>query len=112
MLPRNSLPSSSSCFMSMYFVWRIRGSNFCVSRRSRPAVLIQVGLALSTLGLGLLTAAEQLAHSSGPGTVVGALIMQVIATSFNMLLVPYAWALAFKAFIILFAVYLQRPRRV
>ena len=46
------------------------------------------------------------------GTVVGALIMQVIATSFNMLLVPYAWALAFKAFIILFAVYLQRPRRV
>ncbi|HEX8454631.1 MAG TPA: ABC transporter permease [Longimicrobium sp.] len=46
------------------------------------------------------------------GTVVGALIMQVIATSFNMLLVPYAWALALKAFIILFAVYLQRPRRV
>lgn len=46
------------------------------------------------------------------GTVVGALIMQVIATSFNMLLIPYAWALAFKAIIILFAVYLQRPRRV
>jgi ribose/xylose/arabinose/galactoside ABC-type transport system permease subunit len=46
------------------------------------------------------------------GTVIGALIMQVIATSFNMLLVPYAWALAFKALIILFAVYLQRPRRV
>jgi ribose/xylose/arabinose/galactoside ABC-type transport system permease subunit len=46
------------------------------------------------------------------GTVVGALIMQVIATSFNMLLVPYAWSLAFRAFIILFAVYLQRPRRV
>jgi ribose/xylose/arabinose/galactoside ABC-type transport system permease subunit len=46
------------------------------------------------------------------GTVVGALIMQVIATSFNMLLVPYAWSLAFKALIILFAVYLQRPRRV
>ena len=46
------------------------------------------------------------------GTVVGALIMQVIATSFNMLLVPYAWSLAFKAVIILFAVYLQRPRRV
>jgi ribose/xylose/arabinose/galactoside ABC-type transport system permease subunit len=43
---------------------------------------------------------------------VGALIMQVIATSFNMLLVPYAWALAFKALIIFFAVYLQRPRRV
>jgi galactofuranose transport system permease protein len=46
------------------------------------------------------------------GTVIGALIMQVIATSFNMLLVPYAWSLAFKAAIILFAVYLQRPRRV
>ena len=46
------------------------------------------------------------------GTVVGALIMQVIATSFNMLLVPYAWSLAFKALIILFAVYLQRPKRV
>lgn len=46
------------------------------------------------------------------GTVVGALIMQVIATSFNMLLIPYSWALAFKALIILVAVYLQRPRRV
>ncbi|MDB4949039.1 MAG: rbsC, ribose transport system permease protein [Gemmatimonadetes bacterium] len=46
------------------------------------------------------------------GTVIGALIMQVIATSFNMLLVPYAWSLALKAGIILFAVYLQRPRRV
>ena len=46
------------------------------------------------------------------GTVVGALIMQVIATSVNMLLVPYAWSLALKAAIILIAVYLQRPRRV
>jgi ribose/xylose/arabinose/galactoside ABC-type transport system permease subunit len=46
------------------------------------------------------------------GTVVGAVIMQVIATSFNMLLIPYSWALAFKALIILVAVYLQRPRRV
>lgn len=46
------------------------------------------------------------------GTVIGALIMQVIATSFNMLLIPYAWSQAFKALIILFAVYLQRPRRV
>ena len=46
------------------------------------------------------------------GTVVGALIMQVIATSFNMLLVPYAWSLALKAGIILFAVYLQRAKRV
>jgi galactofuranose transport system permease protein len=46
------------------------------------------------------------------GSVIGALIMQVIATSFNMLLVPYAWSLALKALIILVAVYLQRPRRV
>ena len=46
------------------------------------------------------------------GTVVGALIMQVIATSFNMLLVPYAWSLALKAAIILLAVYFQRPKRV
>jgi ribose/xylose/arabinose/galactoside ABC-type transport system permease subunit len=46
------------------------------------------------------------------GTVIGALVMQVIATSFNMLLVPYAWSLAFKAVIILGAVYAQRPRRV
>jgi ribose/xylose/arabinose/galactoside ABC-type transport system permease subunit len=46
------------------------------------------------------------------GTLVGALMMQVIATSFNMLLVPYAWSLALKAAIILIAVYLQRPKRV
>jgi simple sugar transport system permease protein/ribose transport system permease protein len=46
------------------------------------------------------------------GTVLGALVMQVIATSFNMLLVPYAWSLALKAVIILVAVYFQRPRRV
>ena len=43
------------------------------------------------------------------GTLIGALIMQVIATSFNMLLVPYALSLALKAAIILVAVYLQRP---
>src|SRR5205085_9626199 len=46
------------------------------------------------------------------GTVVGALVMQVIATSFNMLLVPYAWSLALKAAIILLAVFAQRPKRV
>ena len=46
------------------------------------------------------------------GTVVGALLMQVIATSLNMLLVPYAWSLAIKAVIILAAVYFQRPARV
>lgn len=46
------------------------------------------------------------------GTVVGALVMQVIATSFNMLLIPYAWSLVLKAGIILIAVYFQRPKRV
>jgi ribose/xylose/arabinose/galactoside ABC-type transport system permease subunit len=46
------------------------------------------------------------------GAVVGALVMQVIATSFNMLLIPYAWSLALKAAIILLAVFAQRPRRV
>ncbi len=50
-------------------------------------------------------------RASMSGTVVGALIMQVIATSFNMLLVPYAWSLALKAVIILVAVFLQRPAR-
>ena len=46
------------------------------------------------------------------GTVVGALVMQVIATSFNMLLIPYSWSLVLKAAIILVAVFLQRPGRV
>jgi ribose/xylose/arabinose/galactoside ABC-type transport system permease subunit len=46
------------------------------------------------------------------GTVVGALVMQVIATSFNMLLIPYAWSLVLKAAIIVVAVYFQRPKRV
>ena len=46
------------------------------------------------------------------GTVVGALVMQVIATSFNMLLIPYAWSLVLKAAIILVAVYFQRSKRV
>ena len=44
------------------------------------------------------------------GTLVGALIMQVITTSFNMLLIPFAWSLVLKAAIILIAVYVQRPK--
>lgn len=44
------------------------------------------------------------------GTVIGALIMQVITTSFNMQLIPYSWALVLKAAIILIAVYIQRPK--
>ena len=46
------------------------------------------------------------------GTVVGALVMQVIATSFNMLLIPYAWSLVLKSAIIVAAVYVQRPKQV
>jgi galactofuranose transport system permease protein len=46
------------------------------------------------------------------GTVIGALVMQVIATSFNMLLIPYAWSLVLKAAIIVVAVYFQRPKLV
>ncbi|UQA56155.1 ABC transporter permease [Polyangium aurulentum] len=44
------------------------------------------------------------------GTVIGALIMQVITTSFNMRLIPFSWSLVIKAAIILIAVYIQRPR--
>ena len=44
------------------------------------------------------------------GTLVGALIMQIITTSFNMNGVPYAWSLVIKAAIIIVAVYVQRPK--
>jgi galactofuranose transport system permease protein len=44
------------------------------------------------------------------GTVVGAFIMQVISTSFNMRGYSYPYSLVTKAFIILFVVYLQRTR--
>ncbi len=46
------------------------------------------------------------------GSVIGALIMAVIATGFTMLLIPFAWAQVFQAAIILLAVSLQRPRLV
>ncbi|MBV8707205.1 MAG: ABC transporter permease [Acidobacteriaceae bacterium] len=46
------------------------------------------------------------------GTFVGAMIMQIITTAFNMLLIPYSWSLVLKAAIILFVVYLQRPKTV
>ena len=45
-----------------------------------------------------------------PGTLVGALIMAVITTSFNMLRLPYAWSLVATGGIILIAVWIQRPR--
>ena len=44
------------------------------------------------------------------GTLIGALIMQVITTSFNMRLIPFSWSLVLKAAIILVAVYIQRPK--
>ena len=44
------------------------------------------------------------------GTLIGALIMQVITTSFNMLGIGFAWSLVLKAAIILVAVYIQRPK--
>jgi ribose/xylose/arabinose/galactoside ABC-type transport system permease subunit len=45
------------------------------------------------------------------GTVLGALIMQVITTSLNMLLIPYAWSLVLKAAVILAVIYIQTLRR-
>jgi simple sugar transport system permease protein/ribose transport system permease protein len=45
------------------------------------------------------------------GTVIGALMMQVITTSFNMRLIPFSWSLVLKAAIILAAVYIQRPKQ-
>ncbi len=44
------------------------------------------------------------------GTLVGALIMQVITTSFNMRGYSVAWGFIIKAAIILVAVYIQRPK--
>jgi simple sugar transport system permease protein/ribose transport system permease protein len=44
------------------------------------------------------------------GTAIGALIMAIISTTFNMHLVPFAWSLVVQALIILLAVYLQRPK--
>jgi ribose/xylose/arabinose/galactoside ABC-type transport system permease subunit len=44
------------------------------------------------------------------GTVVGALMMQVITTSFNMQGIQFAWSLVIKAAIIIIAVYVQRPK--
>jgi ribose/xylose/arabinose/galactoside ABC-type transport system permease subunit len=44
------------------------------------------------------------------GTVIGALIMQIITTSFNMNGIKFSYALVIKAAIILFAVYIQRPK--
>ncbi|HYY93291.1 MAG TPA: ABC transporter permease [Pyrinomonadaceae bacterium] len=44
------------------------------------------------------------------GTLVGALIMQVITTGFVMNGISYAWSLVIKAAIIIVAVYIQRPK--
>jgi galactofuranose transport system permease protein len=44
------------------------------------------------------------------GTVIGALIMQIITMSFTMNGIPYSYSLVIKAAIILLAVYIQRPK--
>ncbi len=44
------------------------------------------------------------------GTVIGALIMQIITTSFNMNGIKFSYSLVIKAAIILLAVYIQRPK--
>jgi galactofuranose transport system permease protein len=44
------------------------------------------------------------------GTVIGALIMQTLTTSFNMNQISFAWSLVIKAAIIVVAVYIQRPK--
>jgi ribose/xylose/arabinose/galactoside ABC-type transport system permease subunit len=44
------------------------------------------------------------------GTVIGALMMQVITTSFNMQGIEFSWSLVLKAAIIIIAVYVQRPK--
>ena len=44
------------------------------------------------------------------GTVVGALIMQLINITVNMNNIPYEFAQIFKAIIIVFAVYIQRDK--
>jgi galactofuranose transport system permease protein len=44
------------------------------------------------------------------GTVVGALIMQILTVSVNMNNIPYSYALVIKSIIIIVAVYVQRDR--
>ena len=44
------------------------------------------------------------------GTLIGALIMQIITTSINMKGYEYSWSLVIKAAIIVIAVYVQRPK--
>ncbi|MEJ7618052.1 MAG: ABC transporter permease, partial [Pyrinomonadaceae bacterium] len=45
------------------------------------------------------------------GTLIGALMMQVITTSFNMHGIPFSWSLVLKAAIIVIAVYIQRASK-
>ena len=51
-------------------------------------------------------------RSNVVGTLIGAVLLQVIATTMNMHLVGFAWSLVVKAAILLLAVYVQRPARV
>lgn len=45
------------------------------------------------------------------GTVIGALIMQIITVSVNMNNIPYSYSLVLKSIIIIVAVYIQRERK-
>ena len=51
-------------------------------------------------------------RSNIAGTLIGAVLLQVISTTINMHLVGFAWSLVVKAAILLAAVYVQRPARV
>jgi ribose/xylose/arabinose/galactoside ABC-type transport system permease subunit len=44
------------------------------------------------------------------GTIVGAVLMGLISTTFNMNNIPHAYSLVLKAFIIVMAIYLQREK--
>lgn len=46
------------------------------------------------------------------GTVIGALIMQVVTTTFNYNNIPYSYSLVLKAMIIVFALLVQREKQV
>lgn len=48
--------------------------------------------------------------TGGRVTIIGALIMQIITTSFNMNGIKFSYSLVIKAVIILLAVYIQRPK--
>jgi galactofuranose transport system permease protein len=46
------------------------------------------------------------------GSIIGALIMEVVTTTFNYNNIPYAYSLVLKAIIIILAIFVQRERKV